>query len=199
MTSLGQSAGAVGQQFANLRPFAIKARTALIELGASVQKSQPALLASTPLANRLSALGRAGGPTARNLQKLLASLDTTGGIEQLMKVLFNGTSAGNGFNSLGHYVRDEPLVSSCTTFASSELSNCLSRFSSASAAAASAGSGAGSTGAGSAGAGSSTSVRNTGVRASDEIVAQAVESASAGTPQAQPLRGLLGYLTGSGR
>ena len=57
MTSLGQSASALGQQFANLTPFAATARTALIDLGASAQKSQPALLATLPLAQRLRALG----------------------------------------------------------------------------------------------------------------------------------------------
>ena len=41
MTSLGQSASALGRQFANLTPFASKARTALIELGASARESQP--------------------------------------------------------------------------------------------------------------------------------------------------------------
>ena len=90
MTSLGQSASALGQQFANLTPFAAKARTALIDLGASAQKSQPALIATMPLALRLRALGRAGQPTAANLQRLLGSVDTTGGIEQLMKLLYRG-------------------------------------------------------------------------------------------------------------
>ena len=71
MTSLGQSAAALGQQFANLTPFAAQARTALINLGAAAQKSQPSLLATQPLANRLLALGNAGEPTAQNLQTLL--------------------------------------------------------------------------------------------------------------------------------
>ena len=34
-----------------------------------------------------------------------------------MNLLFDGAVAGNGFNSLGHYVRAEPLVSSCTDYA----------------------------------------------------------------------------------
>ena len=33
-----------------------------------------------------------------------------------MSVLFYGTSAGNGFDSIGHYVRAEPLVGGCTAY-----------------------------------------------------------------------------------
>ncbi|MGH2894102.1 MAG: MlaD family protein, partial [Solirubrobacteraceae bacterium] len=136
MTSLGQSAAALGQQFANLTPFATQARTALINLGAAAQKSQPSLLATQPLANRLKALGAAGAPTAGNLQKLTASLDSTGGIEQLMRLLFNGAIAGNGFNKLGHYARDEALTSSCTNYATTAVPGCASTFAAATAASA---------------------------------------------------------------
>ena len=34
-----------------------------------------------------------------------------------MSLLFNGTSAANGFDSIGHYVRTEPLVGGCTAYA----------------------------------------------------------------------------------
>ena len=44
MTELGQSAAAVGRQFANLTPFASAARTALINLGRSAAQSQPYLV-----------------------------------------------------------------------------------------------------------------------------------------------------------
>ena len=181
MTSLGQSASALGQQFANLTPFAAKARTALIDLGASAQKSQPALIATMPLAQRLRSLGRAGQPTASNLEKLTASLDSSGGIEQLMALLFRGTSAANGFNSLGHYVRDEPLVSSCTSFATPPVPGCSANFASASTA--------------SVGAHAATAP----VSSMGRVVAQAVRDASAGSQQGQSLKGLLGYLTGGGR
>jgi ABC-type transporter Mla subunit MlaD len=179
MTSLGQSASALGQQFANLTPFAAKARTALIDLGASAQKSQPALIATMPLARRLRSLGRAGQPTASNLQRLTASLDSTGGIDQLMKLLFRGTSAGNGFNSLGHYVRDEPLVSSCTSFATSAVPGCSASFASASTA--------------------SAVPQTLLARSTAQVVAEAVRAASPRSQPGQSLKGLLGYLTGSGR
>ena len=136
MRTLGKSASALGQQFANLTPFAGAARKALIDLGNASQASQPALLASMPLAQRLKKLGTAAKPTANSLDRLTASLENTGGIQQLMGVLFNGAVAGNGFDSLGHYVRDEPLVSSCTTYVVHPVLGCSANFSAATAAAA---------------------------------------------------------------
>src|SRR5262249_53874044 len=87
MTSLGQSAAALRKQSATLTPSAAQARQSLINLGAAAQTSQPSLLATQPLANRLLSLGNAGEPTATNLQKLTSSLDSTGAIEQLMRLL----------------------------------------------------------------------------------------------------------------
>jgi hypothetical protein len=188
MTSLGQSASALGQQFANLTPFAAQARTALINLGATAQKSQPSLLATQPLANRLLALGNAGEPTAQNLQTLLSSLDNTGGIEQLMRLLFNGAIAANGFNKLGHYARDEPLVSSCTNYATSAVPGCASTFAAATAASA-------------ASASVSSDSRQGGSASghADRVVAQAVQSASQQTSSGASMQGLLSFLMGSGQ
>ncbi|MGH2915063.1 MAG: MlaD family protein, partial [Solirubrobacteraceae bacterium] len=128
LTSLGTSAAALGRQFANLTPFATQARKALIELGAAAKASQPSLVATMPLAQRLRALGSSGRPTAATLDKLLSSLQSSGGIDELMKLLFNGAIAGNGFDSLGHYVRDEPLVSSCTNYATTAVPGCSANF-----------------------------------------------------------------------
>jgi ABC-type transporter Mla subunit MlaD len=190
MTSLGQSAAALGQQFANLTPFAAQARTALINLGAAAQKSQPSLLATQPLANRLKALGDAGAPAAGNLQKLTTSLDNTGGIEELMRLLFNGAIAGNGFNQLGHYTRDEALTSSCTNYATSAVPGCASTFAAANAASASA---AAATGTAAAGNGASAS------SPSDHVVAQAVQSASEQSSNQPSMKGLLSFLIGDGK
>ena len=184
MTSLGHSASALGQQFANLTPFAKQARSALINLGAAAHTSQPSLLATQPLANRLRSLGDAGAPTASNLQKLLTSVDSTGGIEQLMRLLFNGAIAGNGFNSLSHYVRDEALTSSCTNYATSAVPGCASTFAAANAANA-----------------ASASASDAKRQAShpDRVVARAVQSASQQSGTTGSMSGLLSFLMGKGQ
>ncbi|HEY2316953.1 MAG TPA: MlaD family protein [Solirubrobacteraceae bacterium] len=189
MTSLGQSATALGRQFANLTPFAAQARTALIDLGAAAQQSQASLLATQPLANRLNQLGTAGQPTAANLQKLTSSLDTTGGIDQLMKLLFNGAIGGNGYNQLGHYVRDEALTSSCTNYATTPVPGCASTFAAA-----------GAAGAASAASASAASARRSGTAGhADRVVARAVQSASGQSRSGASMQGLLSFLMGRGQ
>ncbi len=128
MASLGQSATALDSQFKNLTPFAKAARPALIALGKSSQQSQPALVATIPLARRLNNLGRQLVSPASSLDKLTASLDKTGAIEQLMSLLYAGVSASNGFDSAGHYVRAEPMVGSCTTYDIKSILGCSANF-----------------------------------------------------------------------
>ena len=175
LSSLGQSAKAVDREFANLIPFATQARRALIELGAAAQRSQGALVASEPLAGRLLQVGRAAQPSAALLDRLTASLDKTGAIEQLMGVLFYGTGATNGFDAGGHYVRTDALVGSCTAFARSPIAGCSANFASA--------------------AGASVA----GASVARAAVQRLAVSPTAGPGQTTRLGSLLRYLIGSGR
>jgi len=160
----------------------------LINLGVSAKQSQASLVATLPLAQRLQALGTAGAPSSANLRKLTESLQSTGGIQQLMKLLFNGAVAGNGFDSLSHYVRDEPLVSTCTNYVTTAVPGCSANFVAGKAASASAASvrSAGST------------APATAVAADTPIVTQAVRTATAKQQSVATMKGLLGYLMGTG-
>ena len=180
-SDLGQSAAALGREFQQLTPFAAAARTALINLGAGAQQSQAPLIAAIPLAQQLNRLGTQAAPTATLLDRLTASLDTTGAISQLMAVLFNGTNAANGFDSLGHYVRDELLVSDCTGYAIIPVPGCSANFAKGGAAAASA------------------SIAKVSA-ASKKVLSKATASARAPVARAAaaPLTRLLGYLIGQG-
>ncbi|HWD65424.1 MAG TPA: MlaD family protein [Solirubrobacteraceae bacterium] len=136
MHSLSAGAQGLNQEFTNLTPFAGAARTALIRLGNAAQRSQRWLVGSEPLARRLLSLGRAAQPSSRLLSKLTTSLNTSGGIQQLMGVLFYATQATNGFNRDGHYVRTNILTGSCTGFARTPTAGCSANFSSSKASAA---------------------------------------------------------------
>jgi virulence factor Mce-like protein len=190
MTELGQSASAVGRQFANLTPFASAARTALINLGRASAESQPSLVATLPLARRFDQLGTAARPTASSLQRLLDSLNQTGGIQQLMSVLYQGASATNGFNSLGHFTRFEPLDSSCTDYVSAALPGCSANFRDVQAASTATATATSSEAPGKAGEQPA---------AGDRLVANAVQTASSRSSDAKAMSGLLGYLMGSRR
>jgi phospholipid/cholesterol/gamma-HCH transport system substrate-binding protein len=175
MASLGQSSAALGRQFENLTPFAKQARPALIALGNSSQQSQPALVATLPLAKQLRSLGKQAVPAGSLLDKLLSSLDNTGGIEQLMSLLYNGVNATNGFDELGHYVRTDTLVGDCTGYAKRSVLGCSANFRKSSAAAAAAS------------------------PASRSVITQATKAASDGEQSTTALKGLMRYLIGSGR
>jgi phospholipid/cholesterol/gamma-HCH transport system substrate-binding protein len=127
-SELNASASALGREFTELTPFAKAARTSLIALGDAAAKSQAPLLATLPLDRQLQQLGNQTAPAATLLDRLTASLNKSGAIGQLMALLFYGTSAANGFDSLGHYVRDELLVSNCTAYALIPVAGCSANF-----------------------------------------------------------------------
>jgi phospholipid/cholesterol/gamma-HCH transport system substrate-binding protein len=178
---LAQAGPAVARQFENLAPFARAARTSLIALGNSAAEQQPLLLRTIPLARRLARLGGASAPTATLLDRLTASLDQTGAIEDLMKVLFYGTSATNGFDSSGHYIRTEALVGGCTGFAQVVVAGCSANFTHTLPGAAAAGS------------------RLTAPQTRREAAIIRSADAPAPNPSATALTGLLNYLIGGPR
>jgi virulence factor Mce-like protein len=119
LQQLGQTAGPLGTEFGELKPFATEARTSLIALGQTAQQSEAPLVSSLPVVQQLKAVGVNATPSAASLEKLLSSLNSTGGYEQLMSLLYNATSDVNGFNANGHYVRAQPLSASTTNYSPS--------------------------------------------------------------------------------
>jgi ABC-type transporter Mla subunit MlaD len=194
MASLGQAATALGQQFNNLIGFAPIARKALIGLGASSQASQPYLLKTLPLANQLNSLGSQALPSATLLDRLTSSLNSTGALEYLMTLLFNGTSATNGFDARGHFARVQPLVGDCTGYALTTVNGCSANFGNATtASAASVVSGGPPVSRSQAGSGASLLRPSGGASVAGLLSHQAAAlSKRAGT-----FRGLLEYLIGS--
>jgi hypothetical protein len=109
-------------------PFATQAQSALKNLGDAAQQSQSSLIASQPLADQLKGLGSAAAPSSASLDSLLTSLNTTGGIQQLMSLLFYGASATNGYDADGHYLRIAPVVGSCNAYAKVPVAGCSAKF-----------------------------------------------------------------------
>ncbi len=169
----GSSAAALDAEFKALVPFANSAKTAITNLGNAAQQSESSLVGSQGLAQQLEDVGSATEPSSQALQKLLSSLDSTGGIEQLMSLLFYGVGATNGYNADGHYVRVAPVVGACTAYARTPIAGCSANFSGVSAASAA-----------------------VAAKAVADVFAKNSRSRSK-VGQAAPLGGLLRYLTGS--
>ena len=169
----GASAAALDAEFRALVPFADSARTALINLGNAAQQSESALVGSQGLAQQLQDVGTAAQPSSEALQRLLSSLNSTGGIEQLMSLLFYGAGATNGYNAAGHYVRVAPIVGPCTAYARTPVAGCSANFT-----------------------GASSAAQAVAAQAVADVFR---EKSASNARQAAPLGGLLRYLTGSGR
>jgi ABC-type transporter Mla subunit MlaD len=167
----GSSAAALDTEFRALVPFATRAKTAITNLGNAAQQSESSLVGSQGLAKQLEDVGTSAGPSSQALQKLLSSLDSTGGIEQLMSLLFYGVGATNGYNADGHYVRLSPVVGSCTAYARTPVAGCSANF---------------------------TGVSSASAAVASQAVADVFKkNGSSKVGQAAPLGGLLRYLTGS--
>ena len=111
------------------------------------------------------------------LDRLTASLNKSGAIGQMMALLFYGTNAANGFDSLGHYVRDELLVSNCTGYALSPVPGCSANFARGASA-------------------SAASDISSFPKGSQPLLKAALAGAAVAKRSSSPLTGLLGYLIG---
>ena len=188
MADLGAFAGQAAPVFADLRqagpdisrlivaqePFAQAALPAFRGMGDALERGRPALINSRPVVRDLRRLGTDAAPTAGNLDRLTRSIDRTGGLERLMDLLFYSTTAINGFDDVGHYLRSALLVNVCTDYVSIPTGGCSAKF-------------AGGT---SAAAGASSQVAEPRLAASFNN--DRSDQPAASMPPLQPLEGLVG-------
>ncbi len=105
LNSLDSQAKAINATVAGTGPFFEAATPALVSLGDFGDRARELFPAIRPLIGDLDELGRPLRPTTNNLAKLFGSFDDTGGIEELMKLIYFYTGTVNGVDSKGHYVR----------------------------------------------------------------------------------------------
>lgn len=125
-----------------LGPFARASVPAFRSLGRTAVTGTDALTVARPIIQDVRNLTRFARPVANNLAAILSSFQSTGGVERLMDYAYYQTTAINGFDSFGHYLRAELLASDigqCVPYATQRASGCSANFDkSASASAASA-------------------------------------------------------------
>lgn len=90
---------------------------ALEELADTLDVGRDALVASKPILTDARAFAADARPLAKNLGDLLTSLDTTGGLDRLMELLYFTAAAGNGYDVDGHYLRSQVILNTCTEYA----------------------------------------------------------------------------------
>lgn len=110
LNSLDSQAKAINSTIAGTGPFFEAAGPALVSLGSFADRSRELFPAIRPLIGQLDELGQPLTPTSSNLAKLLGSVDDTGGIEELMKLIYFFTGTVNGVDAKGHYVRSGLII-----------------------------------------------------------------------------------------
>lgn len=105
LNSLGSEAQAINATVQRLGPLSSAATPALVSLGDFADRARELFPEIRPLVGNLADLGRPLRPASDDLAKLLGSFDDSGGIEELMKLLYFYTGTTNGVDESGHYVR----------------------------------------------------------------------------------------------
>ncbi len=111
-----------------LGPFSTNSTAALQSLGNAADIGRPALVGAKPLADQLSRLTARARPVIRNLRLLLTDLDAHQGIERFLDVLFYQTLSFNGFDEVGHYLRNNLIVTICSGYSITPTIGCSANF-----------------------------------------------------------------------
>jgi virulence factor Mce-like protein len=105
LNNLDRRAKPINKMVANMGPFFSATTPALVSLGDFGDRARQLFPAMRPLIRDLDNLGRPFRLASDDLAKLFGSFDDTGGIEELMKLIYYYTGTVNGVDAKGHYVR----------------------------------------------------------------------------------------------
>ncbi|WCB95926.1 hypothetical protein DSM104299_04678 [Baekduia alba] len=128
LNDLNSAAPDINQFIKQLGPFSAAGTPALTSLGETAVVGDQALLAAKPITTDLRDFAQTARPMVGDLEALLTSLRTTGGVERLMDFLYYQAAATNGYDTLGHYLRAVFVLTSCTTYAIERTPNCGANF-----------------------------------------------------------------------
>jgi phospholipid/cholesterol/gamma-HCH transport system substrate-binding protein len=105
LNNLDRRAKPINRMIANMGPFFSATTPALVSLGDFGDRARQLFPALRPLIGDLDNLGRPFRPASKDLARLFGSFDDTGGIEELMKLIYFYTGSVNGVDAKGHYIR----------------------------------------------------------------------------------------------
>ena len=111
-----------------LAPFARAGAPALESLGDAADEVGPDLVEADDLILDLRTLGKQLNPASKELKKVLATLNETGGLKYVGSLIFNVSAAVNGYDNFGHAVRANLLVTACVDYQSFPLSGCIANW-----------------------------------------------------------------------
>ena len=128
LVDLGRAAPDINRFVKQLGPFSRSATTALTSLASATIPGRKALVHAKPIVSDLKDFATAAKPLTQNLKETLQSFKDTGGIERLLDYAFYQTTALNGFDSVGHYLRAQLVVNLCSVYATTPDPACSAHF-----------------------------------------------------------------------
>jgi ABC-type transporter Mla subunit MlaD len=128
LTDLRAAAPDLNRFVTQLGPFSKAATPAVKTLGQATVVGRPALVQSEPLITLLAKTASDANPVARMLDELTASLDKSGGVEELMNWIFFQSIAVNGFDGVSHYLRAGLITNLCSSYATQPVPGCSANF-----------------------------------------------------------------------
>jgi hypothetical protein len=128
LNDLGARADDINDLVRRLGPFSQAAIPAIDSLGEAAKTGTPAVTDARPVIADLGALAKSIRPVGTNLREVLESFRDTDGIQRLMDYIFFQTTAVNGYDAVGHYLRAGLLVNQCTTYAIRPVAGCTANY-----------------------------------------------------------------------
>jgi ABC-type transporter Mla subunit MlaD len=126
LNSLDSEAKAINATVKRLGPFTDALTPSLTSLGTFADRGRELFPEIRPLVGDLAELGRPLRPATDDLAGLFNSFDDTGGIEELMKLIYYYTGTVNGVDAKGHYVRAGVTTTGCSSRSPGQISSCRS-------------------------------------------------------------------------
>jgi ABC-type transporter Mla subunit MlaD len=125
--ALGKAAPSFTEATRLLTPFSAASTVSLKSLGATGEEAGPTLRAADPVVRKTTKLAQSGANPTTKLAEFFASTRETKGFDALVDLIYNFTSASNGFDAYGHYTRTLVTLTNCLEY-ELEASGCSAKF-----------------------------------------------------------------------
>jgi ABC-type transporter Mla subunit MlaD len=125
---LHQAAPAVNALLGDVQPLSDAAVPALERLASTSRTGRRAIRAATPVAKALAPAARELPDITRTTRRVVESLRDTGGVENLLSVIYYAVAASARFDSISHMLPAFAIVNDCIRYATTQNPNCNGHF-----------------------------------------------------------------------
>ncbi|MGX6447029.1 MlaD family protein [Patulibacter sp. S7RM1-6] len=128
VANLTAKAPQLNETVERLGAFSRAATPALTSLGDAADQGRETFPRIMRLANRLDELGTPLAPLAKSLGDLAGSVNQTGGLQNLLRLVYFYTGSLNGKDATAHYLRSNVYASNCIDRQTAPTANCQGTF-----------------------------------------------------------------------